>query len=64
MLLIHIFISWTCLLFTYLEEVFGKVRKDGIQYKVMKMAMILTAMVVVVDKIFNVIVRPDVFNIL
>jgi len=48
----------------YLEEVFGEVTEHGVDGKVMQPGMFCPLVVVVVDEVLNVVVRPDVLYVL
>ena len=49
---------------THLQEVLGEVREDGVESQVVEMSMVLSAVVVEVDKVLNVVVGPDVLDVL
>ncbi len=48
----------------FLEEVLGEVFEDGVEREVMQVSVVLAVVVVVIDKIFDVVVRTDVFYVL
>ena len=43
---------------------FGIVLEDGVECKVVEMAMFLSLVVVVVDEILYIVMRPDIFYVL
>jgi PII-like signaling protein len=49
---------------TYFDKVLGQMTKYGVQSEVMKMSMLLPLVVIVVDKVFNVVMGTNVLNIL
>ena len=42
----------------------GEVREDGVESQVVEMSVVLSAVVVEVDKVLNVVVGPDVLDVL
>ena len=42
----------------------GEVREDGVESQVVEVSVVLSAVVVEVDKVLNVVVGPDVLNVL
>ena len=49
---------------THLQEVLGEVREDGVESQVVEMSVVLSAVVVEVDKVLNVVVGSDVLDVL
>lgn len=45
-------------------KILGKMTKDGVQGKVMEVAMVLSLVVIVVDKVLYVVMGADVFYVL
>ena len=49
---------------THLQEVFGVVLEDWVERQVVDVTVLVAAVVVEVHKVLNVVVRPDVLNVL
>lgn len=50
--------------YTDFYKILGKMTKDGVQGKVMEVAMVLSLVVIVVDKVLYVVMGADVFYVL
>ena len=48
----------------YLDHMFGKWSKDGVENKVIQVSMLTRTVVAEIDEVFNVIVRPNESNFL
>ena len=48
----------------HLQEVLCEVREDGVESQVVEMSMVLSTVVVEVDKVLNVVVGPNVLYVL